>query len=131
MDYNHAVIKTLTNTICDTKGTSLPKGISFAVSKLVSTVVVNQQDETCLICLDNGKNHLEDWEQHVVNKSKMLDNSNRYVGVAFDKNTGKWKSEIFASGELLYLGIFKTEEEAYAEIVKYEKNKNNIIQNKN
>jgi tRNA U54 and U55 pseudouridine synthase Pus10 len=127
MDYNHAVIRTLTDTIFDIRGASLPKGFSFAVSKLISTAIVNQQDETCLICLDNGKNHLEDWEQHVVNKSKMYDNSSRYVGVSFDKKTGQWKSQIFASGELLYLGIFRTEEEAYAEIVKYEKNKNNTV----
>lgn len=130
IDFNHIVIRTLTDTICDIRGVSLPKGVSFVLSKLISTAIVNQQDESCLIFLDNGKNDLEDWEQHVVNKSKMYDNSSRYVGVSFDKNTGKWKSELFTSGELLHLGIFRTEEEAYEEILKHKRNKNNTVQNK-
>ena len=54
--------------------------------------------------------------------------SSKYVGVSFHKITKKWESNICVLGKLIHLGIYKTEEEAYAKRVEYEINNN--IENK-
>lgn len=38
--------------------------------------------------------------------------SSEYVGVSWDKQSKKWRSSIKENGKLLYLGLFKSEEEA-------------------
>jgi len=52
----------------------LKSGISFLISK-DSTKTVDPKVETCLIYLDNGGIDLEDFDQHIVNKKLLYDNS--------------------------------------------------------
>lgn len=40
--------------------------------------------------------------------------TSKYIGVNWDKNQLKWKSRISVGGKCYYLGIFDSEEEAYA-----------------
>jgi hypothetical protein len=61
-------------------------------------------------------------------KFKKNNCSSRYVGVCFNKNKNKWESSIFILGKSIYLGRYKTEEEAYKSRCDYEKNNN--IENK-
>jgi hypothetical protein len=37
----------------------------------------------------------------------------RYTGATYDKQTGKWKSQIFINGKNVYLGRFDTPEDAH------------------
>jgi len=74
MDYDHLTIKTLTHNIYNIKGVLLPSGTSFIIFKK-SSKSVDPQMETCFIYLDNGKPSLEEFEQHVVNKKLLYDNS--------------------------------------------------------
>lgn len=53
----------------------------------------------------------------------------KYVGVSFStKNKNPWQSNICINNKTIYLGIYKTEEEAYQARCEYEKNNN--IENK-
>jgi hypothetical protein len=74
MDFNHLEIRTLTNTIYNLKGVMLMSGTSFIISRKPSKSV-DPQIETCFIYLDNGKTSLEEFEQHVVNKKIIYENS--------------------------------------------------------
>jgi hypothetical protein len=74
MYYKHLTIKTLTHNIYNIHGVLLPSGTSFIISKK-PTKIVDPQMETCLIYLDNGSNNFEDFNQHIVNKKLLYDNS--------------------------------------------------------
>jgi hypothetical protein len=74
MDFNHLEIRTLTRTIYNVRGVMLPSGISFAIQKN-SNKIIDPKIETCLIYLDNGGINFEDFEQHIVNKKLLYDNS--------------------------------------------------------
>ena len=74
MDLDYLTIRTLTNTIYNLKGVMLKSGTSFIMSRKPSKSV-DPQMETCFIYLDNGKPSLEEFEQHVVNKKLLYDNS--------------------------------------------------------
>jgi hypothetical protein len=74
MDYNHLTVRTLTRTIYNTRGIMLKQGMSFLIRK-DSTKIVDPKIEKCLIYLDNGGIDLEDFDQHIVNKKLMYDNS--------------------------------------------------------
>lgn len=56
---------------------------------------------------------------------KNINTSSKYIGVYLHKLSKKWQSTIKLNGKTIYLGIFNTQEEAYAERVKFEI-KNNI-----
>ena len=75
IEYNHLTIRTLTNKIFDIKGVILTKGISFVISKKVLKPIIDKQIETCLIYLDTGGNSLSDFNQHVVSKKVIYENS--------------------------------------------------------
>ena len=74
MDYNHLIVKTLTRTIYNIRGVALQSGMSFLVRK-DSAKIVDPEIENCLIYLDNGGIDLEEFDQHVVNKKLLYDNS--------------------------------------------------------
>jgi hypothetical protein len=74
MEHNRFTVRTLTRTIYNTRGIILKSGISFLISK-DSTKTVDPKVETCLIYLDNGGIDLEDFDQHIVNKKLLYDNS--------------------------------------------------------
>lgn len=54
--------------------------------------------------------------------------SSRYIGVCYNKHKNRWESSISILRKSIHLGTFKTEEEAYAKRVEFEKNNN--IENK-
>ena len=74
MNYSHLKVKTLTRTIFSINGIALTSGLSFLISNK-STKIVDQKNTTCLIYLDNGSNCLQDFNQHIVNKKLLYDNS--------------------------------------------------------
>lgn len=74
MNVNNLTIRTLTRTIYNIRGVVLKRGISFVIRKN-STKTVDPKAETCLIYLDNGGIDLEDFDQHIVNKKLLYDNS--------------------------------------------------------
>jgi hypothetical protein len=74
MEYNHFTVRTLNRTIYNTRGMILKSGISFLISK-DTTKSVDPKVETCLIYLDNGGLNLEDFDQHIVNKKLLYENS--------------------------------------------------------
>lgn len=74
MNYDHITIRTFISDIYDIRGNLLPINISFIISKK-SIKTVDPKMETCLIFLDNGKDDLEEFIQHVVNKKLMYENS--------------------------------------------------------
>lgn len=45
--------------------------------------------------------------------------SSRYVGVYFNKPTGRWRAMIFAEGKLKHLGMFATEDLAAQAYIEY------------
>jgi hypothetical protein len=67
-------IRFLTNSIIDVRGKILKKGLAFVI-KMQTKLSYSRPHETCIIFLDNGQNLLEDWEQHIVYKSKIFTNS--------------------------------------------------------
>ena len=112
------------------------KTIDFLAHRLIAVAfienpfskrTVNHKDS---IRTNNSIDNLE-WasyrENHCHRVSKMP-KSSKYVGVSFHKITKKWESNICVLGKLIHLGIYKTEEEAYAKRVEYEINNN--IENK-
>ena len=74
MNYHNLKIRTLIRAIYNVKGILLPNGISFIIFEK-SIKIVDPKMETCLIYLDNGKNNLEEFEQHIVNKKILYENS--------------------------------------------------------
>lgn len=79
---------------------------------------------------DNRPENLE-WCTHLENmchKSKTTNKkkTSKYIGVSLEKGLNMWKSGITIKGKLINLGRYKTEEEAYAARVNYEK-ENGII----
>jgi hypothetical protein len=74
MDLGNLTIKRLTRTIYNIKGSALKSGLSFVICGN-STKIVDVKTETCLIYLDNGGDNFEDFDQHIVNKKLLYDNS--------------------------------------------------------
>lgn len=74
--------------------------------------VVNHIDNNRL---NNNVDNLEVVSQrqntaHSKNKSKT---SSKYIGVSWHKSTKKWQANIRVKEKKIYLGLFKTEEDAY------------------
>jgi hypothetical protein len=74
MDYNRLTVRILNRTIYSTRGIMLKGGISFLIRKDLNKIV-DPKIENCLIYLDNGGMDLEDFDQHIVNKKLMYNNS--------------------------------------------------------
>ena len=74
MGLNKMTIRTITRTIYNVRGVMLKSGLSFVICKQ-STKIVDPKVETCLIYLDNGGLNFEDFDQHIVNKKLLYDNS--------------------------------------------------------
>jgi len=74
MNYQNLKIRILIRAISDIKGKLLRNGISFAIFEK-SKKVTDPKMETCIVFFDNGKDDLEDFDQHVVNKKTLYENS--------------------------------------------------------
>lgn len=80
--------------------------------------------------LNNSIDNLE-WVSNMENMChamKLKGGSSKYIGVSWDSHHKKWKSGIYHNGKSLHIGIFDTEDDAYAARVKYEQD--NGIENK-
>jgi hypothetical protein len=80
--------------------------------------------------LNNEILNLE-WVNNRENTCHRIKSSNctsKYTGVSYFKRDKKWRSLIRVNEKRIYLGLFKTEEEAYQKRVEYEKE--NKIENK-
>ncbi len=64
--------------------------------------------------LDNRKENLRNCNatQNCQNRKRYKNNTSGFKGVSFNKENGKWVSNIRVNGKLMYLGYFKTPEEA-------------------
>ena len=111
-------------------------GKQFLVHKLVASAFVkNLLNKEKVIHIDfikknNSSNNLE-WATSLETVCYQMTNqksSSRFIGVSFRKNRNKWISTIIINKKLIYLGSFKTQEEAYQARCDYEKNNN--IENK-
>jgi hypothetical protein len=74
MGYQSLKIRTLISEIFSVEGVLLKKGMPLVMRKY-STKIVSPTIQNCLIYLDNGKKYLEDFDQHIVNKKLLYDNS--------------------------------------------------------
>lgn len=73
--------------------------------------------------LNNNLDNLE-WVSYLENashRSLNMKKSSQYLGVTFNKNEQKWKSQINYKGKKIGLGTYKTEAEAYQARVNFEK----------
>lgn len=48
------------------------------------------------------------------NSRKPLNSTAPYKGISYDKQLGKWRSQILANGKRIWLGVYDTPEEAHA-----------------
>jgi len=113
------------------------KSKSFLIHRLVALNFIdnpNKKSEVNHIDSIKFNNNLKnlEWVSSLENKShrkKFKTTRSKYVGVSFgNKNKNAWQSSIFHNNKNIYLGIYKTEEEAYQVRCEYEKNNN--IENK-
>jgi hypothetical protein len=113
------------------------KGKKFRVHRLVALNFINNPNKKSdvnhidSIRFNNNVKNLE-WVSHLENICHSKINrktKSKYVGVSFStKNKNAWQSYICINNKTIYLGIYKTEEEAYQARCEYEKNNN--IENK-
>lgn len=78
--------------------------------------------------LNNNLCNLE-WvscRENICHSNSFKNRSSKYIGVTFRKKYNKWESAIRFNGKSVSLGNFSSEEEAYNERVKFERN-NGII----
>lgn len=66
--------------------------------------------------LDNRKSNLRivNYSENAINKGKQSNNTSGYVGVSFDKNRDKYAPHIKINRKKIFLGRYKTIEEAIA-----------------
>lgn len=64
--------------------------------------------------LDNTKGNLRlaTKSQNAANGAKHKDGKSKFKGVSFDKQTGKWRAQLFAQGKRVNIGRFVLEEDA-------------------
>jgi hypothetical protein len=67
-------------------------------------------------CIDNLREATA--TQNGQNRSRMKNNTSGFNGVTFNKKSSKWLSRITINGKLLYLGLFKTPDEAHLAYLK-------------
>jgi hypothetical protein len=114
------------------------KSMKFRVHRLVALHFIDNPNNKLevnhidSIRLNNNVKNLE-WVSKSENQCHSKINkktTSKYVGVCLNKNfkTNVWISQIRINNKNIYLGIFKTEEEAYQARCDYEKNNN--IENK-
>lgn len=77
--------------------------------KTMSLGTFKTQEEASLY-YKNAVKSIENGDKIVVKKSKF---SSKYNGVTFDKNTRKWISNFTMNGKTKYIGVYKTELEAF------------------
>jgi hypothetical protein len=67
--------------------------------------------------LDNRRENLRvvTHSQNLANRSMTRRTTNRFKGITQCKRTGKWQSKIMVDYKTIYLGTFKTDEEAAKE----------------
>lgn len=114
------------------------KSMKFRVHRLVALHFIDNPNNKLevnhidSIRLNNNVKNLE-WVSKSENQCHSKINkktTSKYVGVTFNKNfkTNAWISQIGINNKNIYLGVYKTEEEAYQARCDYEKN--NKIENK-
>jgi len=89
--------------------------------------IVNHIDSNKSNNILNNLEWVSSLENSCHSKSK-LNSSSKYIGVSYNKKDRIFISNICFNGKNIYLGSFKTEEEAYEARVKFEKE--NGIENK-
>jgi len=64
--------------------------------------------------LDNRRSNLRlaTHPENMQNRRKLKNTSSQYIGVDFDKESGKWRARIKVNGKRIYLGRFDSEIEA-------------------
>jgi hypothetical protein len=114
------------------------KSMKFRVNRLVALHFIDNPNNKLevnhidSIRLNNNVKNLE-WLSKSENQCHSKINkktTSKYVGVCLNKNfkTNVWQSQIQIDKKSIYLGVYKTEEEAYQARCDYEKNNN--IENK-
>lgn len=73
-------------------------------------------DHENLNTIDNRMGNLRPatQSQNTANRPKLAGTSSRLKGVTWNKNSGRWQTEIKHGGKRRYLGLFDTEEAAHA-----------------
>lgn len=72
------------------------------------------------ISTDNSINNLR-LASNSENQQNIKNKTNKLMGASFSKRTGMWRSMIRADGKQIYIGSFKTEEEAHRAYVETKK----------
>lgn len=112
------------------------KALNFLAHRLVANAFIeNPLNKISINHIDSIKtnNSIDNLEwvsvlENNCHKSSKIKSSSKYIGVSFYKRLKKWESYIKFRGKLIFLGRYKTEQEAYAKRVEFEKNNN--IENK-
>ena len=94
---------------------------TMAIHKLVAMAFLNHTpDGTPFLVinhidfdkLDNRVENLEIVTNRENSNKKHLPSTSQYVGVSWNKNTNKWRADIYINSKLNYLGLFTNEIEA-------------------
>jgi len=88
-------------------------------------ISIDRIDNECGYMPGNLK--FSSWHEQSLNQRKQSNNKSGYTGVDYILNLNKWKSSITINKQKIYLGIFKTKEEAYIKRQSYIK-ENNLIE---
>lgn len=93
----------------------------MAIHKLVAMAFLNHTPDGTQIFVINHKNfdkmdnrveNLEIVTSRENSNKKHLSSTSKYTGVSWNKNTNKWRADIYINSKLNYLGLFTNEIEA-------------------
>ena len=112
------------------------KSKNFLIHRLVAFAFLDKKDYQHQVNHINGDkkdNRLVnlEWVSNIENychRSLLKQYTSKYTGVSYKATSKKWTSQICVNRKVIYLGIFDSEENAYAARVNYELNNN--IKNK-
>jgi len=96
----YTAMRTIHQLVCESFLGHIPNGYES---------VVNHKDFNKT---NNSVDNLEIVSNRENSNRKHLLSTSKYVGVYWDKNVGKWKSQIVINGNRFHLGYFEDEEEA-------------------